>query len=276
MGAGIAAGPHSSVAWCPTEAWHVSFGEGSGRGLSAPVGSLSGSSSGAGAPFERSQGCPAKRTSPGPLRVASGASSLGFPGRPVSEANFRNCLSLPDLPRGASSPCSIRPAREKRSELRDLKPFAVSPRPEGFEVRWTGSGKWGRLRLSPSPRASSRPRPAFFGLARHPRRSAALPPLSAAASEPLSRFRGGFSSAALEQCAPDSIRAIGPGLWITGISGMELIQFNASPPRPCSFAAPLRRAARRRVAGGAPFEAHEKARGMLSRGLFLLSAFPGA
>jgi len=193
------------------------------------------------APFRKIPGLPGKANFARSLAGPLGSKLPRFPGTAFPK---RTSAALPFRTFRKEQAPHVGSDRFGKNEanfvIPDLSRFPL--RPKTSWVRWTGSEKWGRLRLSPLPRASSRPRPASFGFARHPRRFAAFPPLSAAASDPLSRFRGGFSSAALEQCAPDSIRAIGPSLWITGISGMELIQFNAARARSCSFAAPSRRA----------------------------------
>jgi len=109
MGAGIAANPHCPRPVRRADEGRASFlGAGSGRGLAASVGSLSGSSSGAEAPFERSQGCSTKRTSTSPLRGPSGASSLRVP--------------RTALPKRTSAACPFR-KEFLRSEL--LRPFPI-------------------------------------------------------------------------------------------------------------------------------------------------------
>jgi hypothetical protein len=101
----------------------------------------------------------------------------------------------------------------------DLDPFAVSIRPKA-------SGpldRCGKVGSAPAFAFASRFFPSAPGLRsdhRLSRRSAASA-FPAAAFRSSSRFRENRSSAALGQCASDSIRASAIHLWITGISGIE-------------------------------------------------------
>jgi hypothetical protein len=214
MGAGIAANPH-----CPRpvrragEGLASYLGAGSGRGLSASVGSLSGSSAGTEAPSR-------------------------FPGLPV-EANFYGSLlgrrrsklrrSPRSAPRASSggfpigsnwSELRLVPTGSRRSELRRV-PFAVPPSedfgPAGrFEESGVGSGFHLRLALLPLRTRPSR-------LPRHSRRFAA------SASGPLPSIRISVSGKAdlrlpsdigrANRFAPEQSGSI--CLWITGISGIE-------------------------------------------------------
>jgi hypothetical protein len=137
------------------------------------------------APFERSQGCLAKRTSPGPLRVASEASSVGFPGRP-----FRSELRLP-FPSGPlekQAPPENPTGTIERSELRVPSLSRCARRPKASRsagpVRKSGVGSGFRPRLALLP---VRARP--FRLLSASPKVRRIPPLSAAASDPPSRFR---------------------------------------------------------------------------------------
>jgi len=162
MGAGIAAGPHCprSRGFCRSLASRR--GSGSGRGLSAPVGSLSGSLPKPKLP-PGSQGDPSKRTSTGP-----------FPGRRQSEL----CRSPESQkPNRSPTPASFRLPQKRTPEGPDRTaceanfadaPFA-DPSPEGPGSAGRLFGKWGRHR-SEDLCLALLPRDARPWLSRHSRR----------------------------------------------------------------------------------------------------------
>jgi hypothetical protein len=180
MGAGIAASPHCPrLSPCP-KAWLLP-GAGSGRGLSAPVGSLSGSSSKSRSFFPRIPGHPAEASS------LSG-SRRGEPRR-VPEKRLSGPKSVISVSRRSplkrTSSVSGRAAAE--AKLRRL-PFAV-PSPEGSGSAGRSFGKWGRHRLSPPPRASSSRPPDLPASHRLSRRSADLSAFRPLPGTPFLRFR---------------------------------------------------------------------------------------
>jgi hypothetical protein len=167
MGADIAASPHCPRS-SPCPKARLLPGAGSGRGLSAPVGSLSGSSSKSRSFVQGSQGLLPKQA---PFRVPVEASHAGFPrdGRLDRSPSFR------PLPVPVEANFSGFRSGRRRSEASPA-PFRGSFA-RRLRFRWTlllesGVG----IRLSPSPRASSSRAPDLPALSRLSRRSAALPP----------------------------------------------------------------------------------------------------
>ena len=205
--------PLSAVGAVPVKARSVP-GSGSGRGLAASVGSLSGSSP---KPklLQGSQGDPSKRTSmepfPGPRRSELRRfPESRTPSRSSLSASFR-------FPSKQAPPGSDRVPDEANF---DGFPFAV-PSPEGSgsagQLEESGVGIGLRLCLALLPPA---PRPSSF----HDVPEGPPLPLSGRCRVIRFSVSGGTDSpAAGGQWRGESIRARATGLWITGITGIVLI-----------------------------------------------------
>jgi hypothetical protein len=166
----------------PGRSLALRFGAGSGRGLSAPVGSLSGSPSGAEAPFE----VPRAAWQSELRQVPCGSPREQAPSvsRDCSAEPKFSRLSLPDLSEKRTPPQARSVRRGEASSV--SRPFRETPPPEGFggsagPVRESGVGSSFRLRLALLPVRALR----LFRLLPPAPKSRRVSAVPAAASDPL-------------------------------------------------------------------------------------------